>query len=116
MRHFTTIAKPLVLMPYAEAHIHYAALSNDLLQYVGVLYDGGLTTSFDYGECYPYEIDGNLAQMAVFCKSVTCESNPYVTLLWMVQQIMTRCSMIGTPTVQEELSHLFLSPYLTVQL
>ncbi|TFK70377.1 hypothetical protein BDN72DRAFT_839087 [Pluteus cervinus] len=44
--------------------------------YVGVLYESGFTTTFDYGECYPYEIDDDIAEMAVFCKSVTCENNP----------------------------------------
>ncbi|KDQ50682.1 hypothetical protein JAAARDRAFT_211597 [Jaapia argillacea MUCL 33604] len=31
---------------------------------------------YSYDECYPYEVNGNLAEMAVFCKSVTCENNP----------------------------------------
>lgn len=46
------------------------------VQYVGVLYENGMTTTFNYGECYPYSLDGVLAEMAVFCKSVTCENNP----------------------------------------
>jgi len=44
--------------------------------YVGVLYEGGQTTTFSFDECYPYELGGEDAEMAVFCKSVTCYSNP----------------------------------------
>jgi len=45
--------------------------------YVGVEYESGFTTTYDYNQCYPYSINnGDLAQMAVFCKSVTCYSNP----------------------------------------
>ncbi|KAF9531284.1 hypothetical protein CPB83DRAFT_849693 [Crepidotus variabilis] len=45
--------------------------------YVGVHYQGdtGYQT-FNYGQCYPYQIGKDLAKMAVFCKSVTCYSNP----------------------------------------
>ncbi|PPQ71632.1 hypothetical protein CVT26_010593 [Gymnopilus dilepis] len=45
--------------------------------YVGVQYADGFVTTFNYGECYPYELPVHgVAAMAVFCKSVTCESNP----------------------------------------
>ncbi len=46
-------------------------------QYVSVQY-AGLTDIVDYvyGECYPYQLGADLAQQAVFCRSVTCYSNP----------------------------------------
>jgi len=44
--------------------------------YVGVRYEGPVYKTFSYNQCYPYEVDGHLAQMAVFCKSVTCYNNP----------------------------------------
>ncbi|KAF9034315.1 hypothetical protein BJ165DRAFT_1512903 [Panaeolus papilionaceus] len=44
--------------------------------YVGVRYAGGNYKTFAFNECYPYEVSGNLAEMAVFCKSVTCYNNP----------------------------------------
>ncbi|MCJ1249530.1 hypothetical protein MMC30_006756 [Trapelia coarctata] len=44
--------------------------------YVGVLYEGGLITSYNYNECYPYSIEDKVAVQAVFCKSVKCFSNP----------------------------------------
>lgn len=43
--------------------------------YVGVLYGDGSTTTFSYGQCYPYQLNaptGPLAEMAVFCKTVIC--------------------------------------------
>ena len=45
-------------------------------KYVGVVYKGGQTTTYSFGQCYPYTLNGNIAKMAVFCKSVTCYSNP----------------------------------------
>ncbi|KAF8158090.1 hypothetical protein B0H34DRAFT_440909 [Crassisporium funariophilum] len=52
-------------------------LTPSLFKYVGVLYEGNISTTFEYGECYPYQLpDRKLAQMAVFCKSVTCNNNP----------------------------------------
>ncbi|KIM38348.1 hypothetical protein M413DRAFT_447838 [Hebeloma cylindrosporum] len=44
--------------------------------YVGVLYQGGNEVTFNFNTCYPYSIDGKLAEMAVFCKAATCYSNP----------------------------------------
>ncbi|KAJ3497908.1 hypothetical protein NLJ89_g10287 [Agrocybe chaxingu] len=44
--------------------------------YVAVRYQGNYYTTFKYNQCYPYEISGNLAEMAVFCKSATCYNNP----------------------------------------
>ncbi|CAA7266134.1 unnamed protein product [Cyclocybe aegerita] len=44
--------------------------------YVAVRYQGNQYTTFEYNQCYPYEISGNLAEMAVFCKSATCYNNP----------------------------------------
>jgi len=45
--------------------------------YVGVFYAGNTGyKTFNHGECYSYEVNGDLAQMAVFCKSVTCVDNP----------------------------------------
>lgn len=46
------------------------------IKYVGVKYKDGYTTTFEFGQCYPYSIGGSVAQMAVFCKSVTCYNNP----------------------------------------
>jgi len=41
--------------------------------YVGVLYQGNVQVTYDYGECYPYKLpDDEAAQMAVFCKTVSC--------------------------------------------
>lgn len=45
-------------------------------KYVGVQYANGYTTTFQFGKCYPYSINGVLAQMAVFCKAATCYNNP----------------------------------------
>ncbi|APA08620.1 hypothetical protein SS1G_02345 [Sclerotinia sclerotiorum 1980 UF-70] len=42
--------------------------------YVGVQYDNGVITSYNYGECYPYTVNGSAALAAVFCKSVTCNN------------------------------------------
>ncbi|KAJ7247489.1 hypothetical protein C8J57DRAFT_1080878 [Mycena rebaudengoi] len=44
--------------------------------YVAVRYAGPIYTTFSFGECYPYQINENLAQVAVFCKAVTCYNNP----------------------------------------
>ncbi|TFK32213.1 hypothetical protein BDQ12DRAFT_728870 [Crucibulum laeve] len=45
--------------------------------YVGVRYQGiNNYRTFNFGECYPYKIDENLAEQAVFCKTVTCYNNP----------------------------------------
>jgi hypothetical protein len=41
-------------------------------QYVRVLYADGVTRYFDYGECYPFRINGALAVWAVWLKSTTC--------------------------------------------
>ncbi len=41
---------------------------------------------YGYGQCYPYQINGNLAVQAVFCKSVTCYSNPCVLAKIMVPE------------------------------
>lgn len=47
--------------------------------YVGVLYDRGTTVTYSFDQCYPYTLsDGELAEMAFFCQSVTCYSNPYL--------------------------------------
>ncbi|KAM3150688.1 hypothetical protein ABEW05_008989 [Botrytis cinerea] len=42
--------------------------------YVGVQYDNGVITSYDYNQCYPYTVNGSTALQAVFCKSVICEN------------------------------------------
>lgn len=62
---------------------HYNAFKKDRdyspvvrCQYVGVRYAGKVYKTFSYNECYPYEVDGHLAEMAVFCKSATCYDNP----------------------------------------
>ncbi|KAH9219938.1 hypothetical protein DL95DRAFT_456847 [Leptodontidium sp. 2 PMI_412] len=45
--------------------------------YVAVRYEGiVLPVSFDFGQCYPYELPAGLAQVAVFCKTTTCYNNP----------------------------------------
>jgi hypothetical protein len=44
--------------------------------YVGVLYGDDTFTTFSYGKCYPYILNGENAVMAVFCRSVTCFNNP----------------------------------------
>jgi hypothetical protein len=57
--------------------LHSLLFSDNILQYVGVIYANGALKTYNYGQCYPYELPGNiLAKMAVFCKSVTCENNP----------------------------------------
>ncbi|KAF7889313.1 uncharacterized protein EAF01_010806 [Botrytis porri] len=40
--------------------------------YVGVQYDNDVITSYNFGECYPYVVNGSTALAAVFCKSVIC--------------------------------------------
>ncbi|KAF7891322.1 uncharacterized protein EAF02_001647 [Botrytis sinoallii] len=40
--------------------------------YVGVQYDNGVITSYNYGDCYSYVVNGSTALAAVFCKSVIC--------------------------------------------
>ncbi|CAD6449407.1 f9a1f612-6c8d-460e-b26b-dd704c827574 [Sclerotinia trifoliorum] len=42
--------------------------------YVGVQYANGVITSYNFGECYPYTVNGSAALAAVFCKSVTCKN------------------------------------------
>ncbi|KAF4612554.1 hypothetical protein D9613_012730 [Agrocybe pediades] len=45
--------------------------------YVGVRYQGDFYTTYAFNQCYPYSLpDGRLAELAVFCKSATCENNP----------------------------------------
>lgn len=45
--------------------------------YVGVLYQNDQYVTYKFGQCYPYQLsNGNLAKMAVFCKSSTCNNNP----------------------------------------
>ncbi|KAH7397766.1 hypothetical protein BKA64DRAFT_47275 [Cadophora sp. MPI-SDFR-AT-0126] len=46
--------------------------------YVAVRYeDVASPVTYDFNECYPYELaGGELAQVAVFCKSATCYNNP----------------------------------------
>ena len=46
-------------------------------QYVGVRYQNNQYKTYNFDQCYPYELpNGDLAQMAVFCKAATCYSNP----------------------------------------
>jgi len=52
------------------------------LKYVAVYYqDSTVPTLFEYGKCYPYEINEKLAQFAVFCRPATCYDNPYVSFI-----------------------------------
>jgi hypothetical protein len=42
-------------------------------QYVAVLYANTPDfVTYEKKQCYPYTLNGNLAQMAVFCEEVTC--------------------------------------------
>ena len=46
-------------------------------QYVGVRYQNNKYVTYNFGDCYPYRLlNGNLAEMAVFCKAATCYNNP----------------------------------------
>ncbi|KAF7861793.1 hypothetical protein EAF04_007676 [Stromatinia cepivora] len=42
--------------------------------YVGVEYANGVITSYNYGQCYPYTVNGSAALAAVFCESVICSN------------------------------------------
>ncbi|KAI9056073.1 hypothetical protein LZ554_001002 [Drepanopeziza brunnea f. sp. 'monogermtubi'] len=46
--------------------------------YVAVRYENTSNiVTYDFNECYPYELPtGELAQVAVFCKTTTCTNNP----------------------------------------
>ncbi|KDR77816.1 hypothetical protein GALMADRAFT_1326777 [Galerina marginata CBS 339.88] len=72
--------------------------------YVGVLYQDGSYVTYNFGQCYPYELsDGTtLAKMAVFCKTSTCFNNPVLFLV-------SHCggSAIGIRIARAELCHLF---------
>ena len=51
-------------------------------QYVGVLYQNDEYKTYNFGDCYPYQLaNGNLAEMAVFCKATTCNSNPWALVV-----------------------------------
>ena len=42
-------------------------------QYVGVLYQNNQYVTYNFGQCYPYQLlNGNIAEVAVFCKAATC--------------------------------------------
>ncbi|KAF8993281.1 hypothetical protein BDQ17DRAFT_1331771 [Cyathus striatus] len=71
---FPTI--PLKLIPEYVKLYNMCQDSNINGTYVAVRYGDNDYTTFKYNQCYPYAIDGNEAEMAVFCKSVTCYSNP----------------------------------------
>ncbi|KJA13917.1 hypothetical protein HYPSUDRAFT_470652 [Hypholoma sublateritium FD-334 SS-4] len=60
-----------------ENLLRHCLNAQDNSTYVSVQY-AGLTDIVDYvyGECYPYQLGADLAQKAVFCRSVTCYSNP----------------------------------------
>lgn len=81
MLSYTTSVKVVALTLFVfrlfrsnSTHVTNIAIS----QYVGVLYADGTTVTYNFGQCYPYEIGSVLAEVAVFCKGVTCENNPYV--------------------------------------
>ncbi|KAI6709840.1 hypothetical protein JHW43_007650 [Diplocarpon mali] len=46
--------------------------------YVAVRYENvSQVITYDFNECYPYELPtGERAQVAVFCKTTTCNNNP----------------------------------------
>jgi len=44
------------------------------LAYVGVQYANGVITSYNYGQCYPYTVNGSSALAAVYCESVLCKN------------------------------------------
>ncbi|KAJ7330846.1 hypothetical protein DFH08DRAFT_708679 [Mycena albidolilacea] len=76
-------ALPSLNLPDFDPLTEYAKLlkmcKEDLNRntYVAVRYAGPDNyKTFAFEECYPYKIDGTLAQMAVFCKSATCYNNP----------------------------------------
>ncbi|KAF7344172.1 hypothetical protein MVEN_01707600 [Mycena venus] len=75
-------ALPDLNLPDFDLVTEYAKLlqmcnAGPLNTYAAVRYAGlNNYETFAFGECYPYRINGSLAQMAVFCKSVTCYNNP----------------------------------------
>ncbi|KAJ8062936.1 hypothetical protein OCU04_008183 [Sclerotinia nivalis] len=62
----------LVIPSYAVLNSYCENAGSDA--YVGVQYANGVITSYNYGECYPYTVNGSAALAAVFCKSVTCSN------------------------------------------
>lgn len=68
--------------------LHSSRLDRDLdralilRKYVAVRYETVASpVTYDFNECYPYQLPaGELAQVAVFCKSTTCYNNPCVKL------------------------------------
>lgn len=38
--------------------------------------------TFDFSQCHPYQIDENLAQVVLFCKTATCYDNPFIISLF----------------------------------
>jgi len=44
--------------------------------YVAVRYSGNIYVTYKFDECYPYEVNGKKAEVAVFCRDVQCVSHP----------------------------------------
>ena len=68
-------------------------------QYVGVLYQNDEYKTYNFGDCYPYQLsNGNLAEMAVFCKTTTCNSNPWaliVSKVWRTALLIACLQKLG---------------------
>ncbi|KAF9469455.1 hypothetical protein BDZ94DRAFT_1303922 [Collybia nuda] len=59
------------------ARLHALCATSGPNAYVGVQYASGFEITFQYNQCYPYQLPNQgLAQKAVFCKTATCYSNP----------------------------------------
>ncbi|KAI9650589.1 hypothetical protein NHQ30_000607 [Ciborinia camelliae] len=71
---------PTALIPTSTPVIPSYTTLNNYCQnagpnaYVGVQYADGVITSYNYGDCYPYTLNGSPALAAVFCKSVICSN------------------------------------------
>ncbi|KAG4440492.1 hypothetical protein IFR05_004027 [Cadophora sp. M221] len=75
-----SLTASFALMGLSNAILDLLAAIAELKIYcttIGLKYEGiSLPVSFDFGECYPYELLAGLAQVAVFCKAATCYNNP----------------------------------------
>ncbi|KAB8293901.1 hypothetical protein EYC80_009377 [Monilinia laxa] len=73
----TTLPIPIPLPTPAISS--YSQLNNFCLNvgpdtYVAVQYANGVITSYNYGDCYPYNLNGSAVAYGVFYKSVLCRN------------------------------------------
>ncbi|EDR00327.1 uncharacterized protein LACBIDRAFT_334268 [Laccaria bicolor S238N-H82] len=83
--------------------------------YVGVLYQNDQYVTYKFGQCYPYQLsNGNLAKMAVFCKSSTCNNNPWALI---ISEVWRTALLIAynclPPEIRIALEERFLPPPLS---